>query len=65
MPSANLQWRFHSGKRVVARRPLVLYREDGVNSLLIYSFWRHFSLLSKLSKCVPYRFPLGAVFLIE
>ena len=24
MPSAYLQWRFHSGERVVARRPLVL-----------------------------------------
>ena len=25
MPSAYLQWRFHSGERVVARGPLVLY----------------------------------------
>ena len=25
MPSAYLQWRFHSGERVVARGPLVLF----------------------------------------
>ena len=28
MPSAYLQWRFHSGERVVARGPLVLKKID-------------------------------------
>ena len=35
MPSAYLQWRFHSGERVVARGPLVFrFTEDFLKKLL-------------------------------
>ena len=35
MPSAYLQWRFHSGERVVARGPLVVF--DVTNSVFCNS----------------------------
>ena len=31
MPSAYLQWRFHSGERVVARGPLVLISVENID----------------------------------
>ena len=32
MPSAYLQWRFHSGERVVARGPLVILFQHSINN---------------------------------
>ena len=36
MPSAYLQWRFHSGERVVARGPLVFF--CGVGDYILLPF---------------------------
>ena len=35
MPSAYLQWRFHSGERVVARGPLVSFTVDSIWSKML------------------------------
>ena len=56
MPSAYLQWRFHSGERVVARGPLVfiLYCKRGAAGVLIA--FKHIKHLAKLEQTTFYFF---------